>query len=49
MMINQGGQQGMVTMEQDLLRLFMDKRISKENAIAYSNNKTRILQLMKGA
>jgi twitching motility protein PilT len=49
MMINQGGQQGMVTMEQDLLRLFMEKKISKENAIAYSNNKTRILQLMKGA
>lgn len=49
MMINQGGQQGMVTMEQDLLRLFMEKKISKENAIAYSNNKNRILQLMKGA
>jgi twitching motility protein PilT len=49
MMINQGGQQGMVTMEQDLLRLFMERKISKENAVAYSNNKTRILQLMKGA
>ncbi len=48
MMINQGGQQGMVTMEQDLLRLFTDKKISKENAVAYSNNKNRILQLMKG-
>ncbi len=49
MMINQGGPQGMVTMEQDLLRLYMEKKISKENAISYSNNKTRILQLMKGA
>ncbi|HOI29506.1 MAG TPA: PilT/PilU family type 4a pilus ATPase [Melioribacteraceae bacterium] len=48
MMINQGGQQGMVTMEQDLLRLFTEKKISKENAVAYSNNKNRILQLMKG-
>jgi len=49
MMINQGGPQGMVTMEQDLLRLYMEKKISKENAISYSNNKTRILQLMKGS
>ncbi len=48
MMINQGAPQGMVTMEQDLLRLYSEKKISKENAVAYSNNKTRILQLMKG-
>ncbi len=47
MMINQGGPQGMVTMEQDLLRLFTERKISKENAIAYANNKTRIMQLMK--
>ncbi|MCX7798185.1 MAG: PilT/PilU family type 4a pilus ATPase [Melioribacter sp.] len=47
MMINQGGPQGMITMEQDLLRLYMEKRISKENAIAYANNKTRIMQLLK--
>lgn len=47
MMINQGAPQGMVTMEQDLLRLYAEKKISKENAVAYSNNKTRILQLLK--
>lgn len=47
MMINQGIQQGMVTMEQDLLRLYGERKISKENAVAYANNKTRILQLMK--
>ncbi len=47
MMINQGGPQGMITMEQDLLRLYLEKKITKENAIAYANNKTRILQLMK--
>ena len=47
MMINQGSQQGMVTMEQDLLRLLALRKISKENAIAYSNNKNRILQLLK--
>ncbi len=47
MMINQGGPQGMITMEQDLLRLFTERKISKENAIAYANNKNRIMQLMK--
>ncbi|MCX7875274.1 MAG: PilT/PilU family type 4a pilus ATPase [Melioribacteraceae bacterium] len=47
MMINQGGPQGMITMEQDLLRLYTEKKISKENAVAYANNKTRILQLLK--
>jgi twitching motility protein PilT len=48
MMINQGAPQGMITMEQDLLRLYTERKISKENAVAYANNKTRILQLMKG-
>ncbi len=48
MMINQGAHQGMITMEQDLLRLFSERKISKENAVAYANNKTRILQLIKG-
>lgn len=46
-MINQGAPQGMVTMEQDLLRLFKERKISKDNVIAYSNNKTRMLQLMR--
>lgn len=48
MMINQGALQGMITMEQDLLRLYTERKISKENAVSYANNKTRILQLMKG-
>lgn len=47
MMINQGGQQGMITLEQDLLRLYKMKKISRDNAIAYANNKNRIIQLMK--
>ncbi len=47
MMINQGGPQGMLTMEQDLLRLMNERKISKDNALAYSNNKTRMLQLLK--
>lgn len=46
MMINQGGQQGMITMEQDLKRLYLQKKISIENAIAYANNKTRIQQIL---
>jgi twitching motility protein PilT len=46
LMINQGGPMGMITMEQDLKRLYVNKKISLENAIAYSNNKTRIQQLL---
>jgi twitching motility protein PilT len=46
MMINQGGPQGMITMEQDLKRLYDQKRISLETAITYANNKTRINQLL---
>jgi twitching motility protein PilT len=46
-MINQGAPQGMITMEQDLLRLYQQKRISKENAVAFANNKTRMLQILK--
>lgn len=48
-MITQSNPQGMITMEQDLMRLFKQRRITKENAIAYANNKTRILQLFKAA
>ncbi|MFH0736383.1 MAG: PilT/PilU family type 4a pilus ATPase [bacterium] len=47
MMINQGAQQGMQTMEQDLLRLYRNRKISQDDAIAYSNNKTRMLQIIK--
>ena len=46
-MINQGAAQGMITMEQDLLNLFQQRKITKDNALAYSNNKTRMLQLLK--
>ncbi len=46
MMINQGSQSGMITMEQDLKRLYLSKKISLENAIAYANNKTRIQQIL---
>ncbi len=46
MMINQGSQSGMITLEQDLKRLYLSKKISLENAIAYANNKTRIKQIL---
>ncbi|MFC2133566.1 type IV pilus twitching motility protein PilT [Bacteroidota bacterium] len=46
-MITQGSPQGMLTMEQDLLRLYKGRKISKENALAYSNNKTRMMQILK--
>ncbi|MHB8337721.1 MAG: twitching motility protein PilT, partial [Ignavibacteriaceae bacterium] len=46
MMINQGASSGMITMEQDLKRLYLSKKISMENAIAYANNKTVIQQIL---
>ena len=46
MMINQGVKSGMITMEQDLKRLYLGKKISLENAIAYANQKTRIQQIL---
>lgn len=46
MMINQGGPSGMITMEQDLKRLYLSKRITLDTAIAYANNKTRIQQIL---
>lgn len=46
MMINQGSQSGMVTMEQDLKRLYLSKKITLDNAMAYANNKTRMQQIM---
>ncbi len=48
MMINQASGQGMLTMEQDLMRLYKLRKISREDTIAYANNKTRITQLLKG-
>ena len=47
LMIVQGGPQGMISMEQDLLRLVNERVISKEVAVSYANNKTRMLQLLK--
>ena len=46
-MINEGTDLGMITMEQDLKRLYMMKKISLENAINYANNKRRLQQLLQ--
>lgn len=47
MMMNQGSNLGMVTMEQDLMRLYQQRLISKDSMIAFANNKSRIRQLFK--
>ncbi len=44
-MLNEGGESGMNTMEQDLKRLYDEGRISKEEAYNNANNKKRIQQL----
>ena len=45
-MISEGAKDGMNTMEQDLRRLVVEKKISMEEAINYSNNKKRIRELL---
>lgn len=45
-MMQESGELGMITMEQDLKRLYMAKRISLEAAINYANNKRRLQQIM---
>jgi twitching motility protein PilT len=46
-MISEGTDLGMITMEQDLNRLYMQKKISLENAMNYANNKRRLQQLLQ--
>lgn len=46
-MISEGVEMGMITMEQDLKRLYLQKKISLENALNYANNKRRIQQLLQ--
>ncbi|MDD3051319.1 MAG: PilT/PilU family type 4a pilus ATPase [Candidatus Cloacimonetes bacterium] len=45
-MINEGKEFGMITLEQDLMRLFVNRKITKETAISFSNNKKRIIELI---
>lgn len=46
-MISEGAENGMCTMEQDLKRLYMQKKVSLENAVNYCNNKRRMQQLLQ--
>jgi len=46
MMINAGAAEGMITMEQDLKRLYLQKKISLEMALQYSNNKEMFKQII---
>jgi twitching motility protein PilT len=45
-MIQESNDIGMQTMEQDLKRLYQQKKISLENAMNYANNKKRMQQIM---
>ena len=45
-MMAESGDLGMTTLEQDLKRLYMQKRISLENAMVAANNKRRLQQIM---
>src|SRR5512140_1162293 len=45
-MMAESGDLGMTTLEQDLKRLYMQKRISLENAIVAANNKRRLQQIL---
>jgi len=45
-MINESGDKGMITMEQDLLGLYQQKKISLEGAVNYANNKNRMNELL---
>ena len=46
MMINQSEREGMVTLEQDLKQLYMEKKISLETGLQYSNNKELFRQII---
>lgn len=45
-MIQESSEMGMTTMEQDLRRLFLQKKISLETAMNFANNKKRMQQLL---
>jgi twitching motility protein PilT len=46
-MIWEGGKLGMVTLEQDLLRLLQERKITPEVAMNYANHKRRLQQLLQ--
>ncbi len=48
-MIQESNDIGMQTMEQDLKRLYIQKKISLENAMNYANNKKRMQQIVSAS
>ena len=48
-MMAETGDVGMITLEQDLKRMYMQKRISLDNALVAANNKRRFQQLLNMA
>jgi twitching motility protein PilT len=46
-MISESGDQGMITMEQDLSGLVKARKISRETALNYANNKRRMQDLLR--
>ena len=48
-MINESAKEGMITLEQDLRRLVLERRISTEQAMNFSNNKKRMQELLEYA
>lgn len=47
-MIHQSGEIGMNTMEQDLKRLYLQKKITYDTAMSFANQKNRMQQLLTG-
>ncbi len=45
-MMAESGEQGMITMEQDLKRLYLAKKITLEVAMNFANNKRRLQQIL---
>ncbi|MBI3195055.1 MAG: PilT/PilU family type 4a pilus ATPase [Ignavibacteriae bacterium] len=45
-MMSESGNDGMMTMEQDLKRLFLQRKITLETAINFANNKRRLQQIL---
>jgi twitching motility protein PilT len=45
-MMSESGDQGMITLEQDLKRLYLSKKISLETAMNFANNKRRLQQIL---
>lgn len=45
-MMSESGEQGMITLEMDLKRLYLAKKISLETAMNYANNKRRLQQIL---